>query len=211
MRRTAGVTWLALLTAIVTFAALPADAATKPPGLLRPTDLRQRLEQTQRPRASPTITAVAVDPRACTETPRQLSGTLGARVVQFSRPGDAAATTVLFEDVAWFPSAQLARSAFSVLATSNAAAVKCGTLVFVPPTPATPSATVRVARVEFPRIGSGSYAQTSGALTAVNPVTTVAFVSGAYVVIVGTTGAPGAPSVHALASIVARARARLIG
>jgi len=203
------VAWLALLAAILTFGAMPADATTQPPGLLRPTDLPDRLGQTQPARALPAITTVAVDARACTETPRRVTGGRGALVVQFSQPGDAAATTVLFEDVASFRSPRVARAAFSRLAKSAAAAATCGTLGFVPPGKTAPTSTVEVTRVEFPKIGSGSYAQTSGPPSAVNPVTTAAFVSGAYIVIVGTTGTPDAPSVHTLETIVGRARQRL--
>jgi hypothetical protein len=200
---------IALLALAVPGASAVATAATKPPGLLRPKDLPGNLQQPQPAATFQSLSTPTVDAAACTETPASIGQANGAVSVQFSRVGDAAATIVLYENVAWFPSARVAKTVFARVAANNAAAVKCAALGFVPPKQTAPVDTVNVARVKFPKVGTASYAQTTGEATSTNHPTLVGFVSGPYIVLMGTTGPGQALSLKDLETSAARAQKRL--
>ncbi len=198
-----------VLVGLAALGAVSALAATKSPGLLRPKDLPGNVQQAAPVMAFPTLSTSIVDAAACTETPQSIDGTLGAVTVQFSAPGAAQGATALYEYVAWFPNARTAKTAFAVLSKSDAAAVKCGTVGFIPPKATAPITTVTLHRVKFPPIGDRSFAQSNGAANSTTSSTAVTFVSGPYVALVGTPGIADSPGIKDLKTIVARAEKRL--
>ena len=90
----------------------------------------------------------------------------------------------------------------------HAARLKCATVGFIPPGQTTVVATTSYQGAKFPKVGSGSYLESSGTPGTANTSTAVVIDSGAYIVSVRTFGADPI-TVKDLQTIAARAVKRL--
>jgi hypothetical protein len=184
-----------------------AFAVTKSPGLLRPSDLPGGLQQSGPPIAYANPAALLVSVPACTETSQVDTAALGGVEIAFARVGAPTGDVTLVEAVVSYPNAKTAASAFAQRLKDHAARVKCATVGFV--RQGVPAGSTPYQGAKFPKIGGGSYLESSGTPGTVNTNTMVRFVSGPYIVALGTFGGTNPLTVAALKTIAPRALRRL--
>ena len=198
-----------VLMGLSAFGMPAASAATKSPGLLQTTDLPGSFQQSSGPIAYATPTALVVTPSACTETTRFAAAALGGVEIVFARTGATPGSIALIESVISFRSAKAAAKDFALDAKSHKARMKCGTLGFIPPGSATVGGSTTYQTAKFPKIGSGVYYESSGVPGTASTNTAVTFVSGPYIVRLGTFGGTNPLTVTDLKTIAPRALKRL--
>ena len=165
-----------------------AFAATKSPGLLRVGDVPGSFQQYAAPIAYTETTLLAVDAQACTETLQPIASPVGGVEASFVRVGAPAGSLTLIEAVLVFPNAKAAASTFALVSKDHAARLKCTTVGFIPQGSTTSGAPTMYQEAKFPKIGAGSYLESSGAPGTVDASAVVTFVSGPYLVRLGTFG-----------------------
>jgi hypothetical protein len=186
-----------------------ASAAPKSPGLLQASDLPGGLQPNGTPGAYPNPAVLAVTAATCTETTQVDPSALGGVQLTFARPAAASSTVTLGENVVVYPTAKAAATAFAQRARFHAARLKCGTLGFVRPGGTAVTGTTSYQGGKFPKIGGGSYLESSGTPGTVNTNTNVTFVSGPYLVGLTTFGGTSPVTVAEFRSIAPRALKRL--
>ena len=198
--------------ALVVVAALPAGAAKKSspkvPGMLRSQDLTGGLRSGTS--VGSTFMSSVVDPAACTEAPQPINAVKTLLGAQYAPAGAPVGTLSLGEAVVTFSDTRAAKAAFAVLATSVAAAIACPSVGLPLQGATTPAVTFKFAHVDFPKIGSTSYAITLGVPGGTSvPSTQVVFLSGANIAVLAGVGA-SAPSLADLKMIAMHANKRLV-
>jgi hypothetical protein len=188
----------------------PLAAVTKPPGLLRTSDLSGSFAVIGAPTAftAPGGTLV-VDPTACTEIGQVDAQSVGTGSIAFLRVGAPPGGISLIELVTLFPNAKAAAASFRERVKSHAARIKCGTVGFIQALGASPSGTTKYSTVKFPKIGSSSYLEIVGDPTTTSSEVSEKFVSGPYIVALNTFGGSLPPSIKELKTIAKRAVKRL--
>lgn len=186
-----------------------ASAATKSPGLLQARDLPGGLQSNGTPRAYPNPTVLAVTAPTCTETTQVDPSALGGVQVTFARRDAPTGMLTLAENVIVYPTAKAAATAFAQRAQFHTARLKCGTLGFVRPGATAVSGTTSYQGGKFPKIGGGSYLESSGVPGTVNTNTSVTFVSGPYLVGLTTFGGTSPVTITEFRTIAPRALKRL--
>jgi hypothetical protein len=186
-----------------------AFAVTKSPGLLAPSDLPGSFQQTAPPVPFTQTTALTVDAKACTESLQPVASPISGVQASFARVGAPTGSLALIENVQVYRNARDAAKMFAHDAKNHAARLKCGTVGFIPQGSTTPGGTTAYQTAPFPKIGAGAYLESSGAPGTVNTNTSVTFVSGPYVVRIGTFGGTDPLTTADLKKIAPRALKRL--
>lgn len=210
-----GIVRKALMVGVAVFLGLSvlgmpgAFAVTKSPGLLHASDLPGRFQLSAGPTAYASPSAPVVTASACTETTQVEATALGGVSIAFARVGAAPGSYALIEGVVSFPNAKAAAKEFALESKSHRARMKCGTLGFIPLGSTTAKATTTYQSAKFPKIGGGSFYESSGTPGTVNTNAVVAFVSGAYIVRLGTFGGTHPLTITDFKTIAPRALKRL--
>jgi hypothetical protein len=205
--RTAWMVGGAVVIGLSILGTVSAFAVTKSPGLLRTSDLPGGLQQSGPPVAFAHPAVLLVSVPACTETSQVDPSALGGVEIAFARVGAPTGDVTLIEAVVSYPNARTAASAFTQRLKDHAARVKCVTVGFV--RQGVLAGSTRYQGAKFPKVGGGSYLESSGTPGTVNTNTVVRFVSGPYVVALGTFGGTNPLTVADFKTIAPRALRRL--
>jgi hypothetical protein len=127
----------------------------------------------------------------------------------FARTVATPGSVALIESVISYPSARAATVDFALDARSHTARLKCGTLGFIPPGGTTAKGTTAYQTAKFPKIGGGAYYESSGVPGTADTNAAVTFVSGPYIVRLGTFGGTNPVTITDLKTIAPRALKRL--
>jgi hypothetical protein len=200
---------VAILDVVITAAAATAVSS---PGLLRPADLPDGLDQIGEVQTFPNLDSEVIDPSSCTLSTKPFVGALGVSGVEFGPASGTPAEALLTERVVSFANEVAARRAYAREAASHVNGLHCGTVKLLASDGTSPPSLFSVESQKLAAVGHRSFAERTLVANAndVPATVSVTYVSGQHLVILAVRDRDGAPTTPgALRSIARRAEKRL--